>query len=360
MASPGLKRRLLLLFGSTLAGLLFVEGGVRAVSSSSGDKPGDEGWRRRISALNGALYRRSDDSRLIYEPARGASIETPYGMAQFNSAGMRDDREHHLARDGRMRIALVGDSIVWGEELPLEATLGSSLENELGRERVEVLNFGVSGYDTHQERVWYDQAVLPFRPQVVVVVYCLNDVMIMSGPFNRYATVAEARLKDEQDRYLEGVAPIRAETLDRTAREDERASAWKSLSRLRAMFQGWFYAASADYTDEYLIMYGRPDRVRRMERALAELGASIRATGAAAHLVVSPILRGWDNYRWRAIHAQVAAVGVAMGFVVHDPITDWMAEEDPERMGWDSLHYSRYGNTVLARSIATDLRASSP
>src|SRR5262249_24936879 len=150
----------------------------------------------------------SADPALIYEPVPGASATMEYGAAAFDRGSMRDDREHAPQPDARVRIAIVGDSLVWSEFVSLADSLPRRVGAALGP-RYEVLNFGVTGYDTTQEAAWYEHTVRAFHPQIVVVVHCMNDEMIMSGPFERYATPAEHARKDAQDALFDRVAPVR-------------------------------------------------------------------------------------------------------------------------------------------------------
>ena len=132
-----------------------------------------------------ARFRPSDDPILFYEPRpgyRGAFRPDPETGAAaeiaINSQGFRD-REYALEKEpGTFRIAVLGDSIVWGHGLALEDTFPKQLERALGEaqpRRVEVLNFGVSGYSTRQEVELYRVKASRFRPDLVIVGYCLND-----------------------------------------------------------------------------------------------------------------------------------------------------------------------------------------
>lgn len=351
--------RIGLVLGSTLLSLVLAEVAYRCASAERPDDgQADDAWRQRISRMNRTIYRRSADARLVYEPRPGSSVEMEYGPAGFNAAGMRDDREH-VVESRESRIALVGDSVAWGEHLPLASSLGRRLEAESGH---TVLSFGVSGYDTAQEALWYERAVRPFRARTVVVVYCLNDVLIMSGPYNAWGTPADARRKDAQDAWLDRAAPLRAETLDAVAEREARDAWWKSFARLRALLRSATFERSARYTDELLLAYADEARVATMRASLRALGAAIRADGASAHLVISPVLRSWQSidgptYHWNAVHALVARSAREAGFTVHDPLAQWRSEHRAEDLRIDSLHFGDHGTRVLAKYVAERLVA---
>ena len=97
----------------------------------------------------------------------------PYHV-EINSHGMRD-REYALEKPpGSRRIAVVGDSYVFGaggvEHHELFTEL---LENQLAH--TEVLNFGVPGYSPDQEYLALGASVLRFHPDLVVVCLFWND-----------------------------------------------------------------------------------------------------------------------------------------------------------------------------------------
>ncbi len=363
------RARALLAVAATALSLGAGECGLRAWERIERSHKGadDETWRERVRMMNRTIYRRSDDARLVYEPTPSSSVSMPYGPAGFNAGAMRDDRQHSLAPPiDRPRVAVVGDSLVWSEELPLEDSLPRRLEQALDATRAEVLNFGVTGYDTAQEAVWFERHVRDYRPDVVVVVFCLNDVMLMSGPYNRFATAEEARRKDAQDALLDRLAPVRAETLDDLAARDEAAS-WSHLySRTRWAMRRALFDRSSEYRDEYTVLYAHPEHRERLRAAIHSLGESVAAGGARPWFVISPVLRDFQRYHWRGVHTWVASEARAAGFQVADPLDAWTASERASRLHLpgDSLHYDPHGQRVfaafIARAIERDVRAAIP
>lgn len=306
----------------------------------------DDGeWRERYRRMNETIYRRSDDPVLVYEPVPGSSVEMEYGVAGFNSAGMRDDRE---PPEGGESVTLLGDSIAWSEFLPLSDSLGRRLERELG---TRVLSFGVTGYDTEQEARWYERA-RRFRSRTVVVVFCMNDLMVMSGPFERFANERDRARKTAQERMIARAAPMRRETIDAVLEEREREASVKVLARAMGTWTRW----RTPYVDEYLISFRDRARRARTERAIAALGRAIAADDARGVFVISPVLESWDDYPWQPIHAWARRHATAAGFTVVDPIERWRDTQDPADMRIDNLHYDPSGNALLAAAIARAIR----
>jgi len=147
---------------------------------------------------------------------------------------MRDDREHSRAPDpARPRVAMLGDSLVWSEEVSIEDSLPRRLEHALAASHAEVLNFGVTGYDTAQEAAWFERQVRQFRPGVVVVVYCMKRHDDHERPFNRFRRRTKRCAKTNRTYCSTALRPLRAETLDDFAARDEAASYVHLFSRTR-------------------------------------------------------------------------------------------------------------------------------
>src|SRR4029453_8593609 len=77
---------------------------------------------------------------------------------------------------------VLGDSIAFGSFMPWEDTFSSQLQQlmDAAKQDVEVLNFGVGGYDILQEVSLLELRGLKYHPKLVVVSYCLNDISIAS------------------------------------------------------------------------------------------------------------------------------------------------------------------------------------
>ena len=67
----------------------------------------------------------------------------------------------------KTRIALVGDSFTFGDDVAYEDSWGYRLQKELGS-KFEVLNFGVSGYGIDQAYLRYEKDVREWKPNIVI------------------------------------------------------------------------------------------------------------------------------------------------------------------------------------------------
>jgi GDSL-like Lipase/Acylhydrolase family len=95
----------------------------------------------------------------------------------INSLGYRD-REHDRAKPGNtFRIAVLGDSFVEARQVPLEQAFWHRLGHRLetchfanGKD-IEMLNFGIGGYNTSQEYLTLQKDVLGFQPDIVLLAF---------------------------------------------------------------------------------------------------------------------------------------------------------------------------------------------
>ncbi|MEW5975207.1 MAG: SGNH/GDSL hydrolase family protein [Acidobacteriota bacterium] len=94
-----------------------------------------------------------------------------------NSLGFRGTEFSETKREGRLRIAFLGDSNTFGLHIPFEQTLGEQVSNQLERtgQKAESLNFGVMGYSSLQGLRLLEREVLRFRPDVIVFWFGIND-----------------------------------------------------------------------------------------------------------------------------------------------------------------------------------------
>ncbi|MBL4771541.1 MAG: hypothetical protein JKY61_10460, partial [Planctomycetes bacterium] len=68
---------------------------------------------------------------------------------------------------GVTRVVCLGDSHTWGDGVDASETWPAQLQERAG-EDVQVMNCGVTGYDTLQEALWYERYVEAFDPDVVI------------------------------------------------------------------------------------------------------------------------------------------------------------------------------------------------
>lgn len=101
-----------------------------------------------------------------------------HGVFRGNTASINSQHllGPELANDGRPRLLLLGDSVLFARGLRYDDTPGPVLERMLGG-KFAVLNASCIGYSTEHELAYLQEFGDSLRPSMVVVGYCLNDPM---------------------------------------------------------------------------------------------------------------------------------------------------------------------------------------
>jgi len=183
MKSRGTHRRVIavaLILSSVLVGLVLCEAVLRVFVAWSGETNPHSfvSFMRRINAAprdGDSLFCPSADALLGYELVPG----TARGHIRINSGGFRGPETSCRPPAGTKRIIVIGDSETFAEKLKEEDTFPGALQRRLnanpGNRRYEVLNFGVPGYNTIQERRLLETKAIHYRPDAVILYYVMND-----------------------------------------------------------------------------------------------------------------------------------------------------------------------------------------
>lgn len=132
----------------------------------------------RVNGFPRQLFRESLDPDLKYTMAPNQRLRVRSFEVQTNSLGMRGRDVAPEPPPGTWRILVVGDSVAFGEGLPVEKAFPALLEQRLQAEThrpVEVLNGGVEGYNTLSELAFFRQVGVKLHPQTVILAFNLND-----------------------------------------------------------------------------------------------------------------------------------------------------------------------------------------
>jgi lysophospholipase L1-like esterase len=158
--------RLALLLGGTLAALLLGEGLVRALWPQPLRPAWDDevaGVRAPRAGLRGR--HRHPGAFDVAVAINGQRFRAPRDFAASPPAGVT-------------RIAALGDSLTFGWGAEDEETWPAQLERFLssGARRAEVINAGFPGTCLGEKVAWYESAVRPFQPRLVLLALAGDDV----------------------------------------------------------------------------------------------------------------------------------------------------------------------------------------
>jgi hypothetical protein len=138
----------------------------------------------RISGYTYPVFYTTDTVRgyALQPGASGWYRKEGASYVRINDEGLRD-RDHAKQKPpGTLRIALIGDSFAEALQVPLEDAFWVVMEERLqgcrafnGGKRVEVINFGVSGYGTAQELLTLRERAWDYAPDIVLLAMTTNN-----------------------------------------------------------------------------------------------------------------------------------------------------------------------------------------
>jgi lysophospholipase L1-like esterase len=317
----------------------------------------------------------SSNPDMVYALTPG-SHGTAWGCdVQINSHGFRD-REYSLTPpDGVFRIIVLGDSITFGNHMPASATFTEQLEARLADRNVEVLNFGVGGYDTLNEAALLEEQGVDFEPDLVIIGYCINDVGVYSTnltyirSLERYSSaiynlrvfqymgvqadrqqlaedMAAANEGDDfQKRYAGRIADVSGDT---------------KLAELQSELVTWVAGHPEPGRGHGFIgSYTEPARVGRIRHGLEWIQDIAREHGFRTLLVPIPLLHEAAYPRaYDLVHEIVEREGRRAGMdvlTVRDAF-DGLTAQDLKVRDRDMVHLNPFGHKILAEELEAWLR----
>lgn len=113
-------------------------------------------------------------------------------MVNINSKGLRDKEYAYEKSKDISRILVLGDSFAWGAGVEDNETFSNVLGDMLG-EKFEVLNAGVNGYGNDQELLYLMTEGYKYSPDIVLLVFCFNDIENNMLNFDRGGIASKPR-----------------------------------------------------------------------------------------------------------------------------------------------------------------------
>jgi len=243
-----------------------------------------------------------------YELTPGVSGRVWGADVAINSQGFRGPDFPKEKPPGTKRIAVLGDSIAFGNQLAVESTFASRLDDLFDQREadVEVLNLGIGGYDVLDSLSLFVARGVQYSPDIVVLTYCINDVGVKSPNLafvpllERYGSwIQRVRLLQFVVFQLQGarIAVPTQRKLDSAVQDRRRAAGQIAaigtdpalVGRMRELeheLEGW-----VSRSDEgYLSWYTEPERVGQLRHAFEWLTRLAERHDFQAVVVIVPLL----------------------------------------------------------------------
>jgi len=299
---------------------------------------------------------------LKYELTPGASGRVWGTDLKINSQGFRGPEPS--SNPSTHRVIVLGDSIAFGNNLPLEDTFSFLLQQRLvsqGRD-LEILNFGIGGYDTLQEVSLLEIRGLKYHPDLVVVTYCLNDISI--------ASANPESMQRMQPLLYSFLYESRLAQLISSSIETIRTKNWLKHMNEPEVFHREYEKQIDPIGDEESELldlmnqapkwpsttwYGERDRVGRLRFGFRRLARISKENGFPVVILIVPLLL--DNggaYSHRVAHRIVEMEARRAGFDTID-LTDEFLRAGMGNLTLllgDIIHPNKTGHMIMADSLS--------
>jgi lysophospholipase L1-like esterase len=305
------------------------------------------------------VYQYDRELRYVYLPNQKGWIDD--GFVTINSFGFRGSEVAVPKPGGRFRIVVLGDSLTVGWGVGDGDTYCAQLERLL-REKypdrdLDVVNLGVSGYNTRQEVGLLERYLSRLDPDMVLVGFYTNDVP------DSLEDIGPAAPNGTQ---ILAAAPKAGQIL----RMHDPATQWETplrksravylLGRVAKRWTGNGEWATAHYSMELDVLEGKQsallDRAwTRVEEQFARLQSLSAAHHFSVGLVVLPCLeQAMGQFPNERYQSTIRALAQKFGFIDVDPLPSLKASrgrKDALFVPYDRNHPSAEGHRIIARSI---------
>ncbi len=296
----------------------------------------------------------------------GPNKRSADGLYWISSEGIRAPHVGvSFAKDaGRTRIALVGDSFTFSQDVTYEDSWGYRLEKASGLE-FQVLNFGVPGFGIDQAYLRYEKDVRKWKPKIVIFGFIADDFIrtMTVYPFIKYPgwnlPFSKPRfiLRDGDLKRI-NVPPLAAEAIFSRGSISElpfleyegsyKQSNWeKSLLHLSflarffvSVFPGWS-EVNPDVSVEALVLVNAA--------ILKDFVRSAAQTGAIPIVVYFP---SKNEYTRPNLPLPIVKQVLHEADIAYTDLSSCLLELNPaDRFNPKGYHYSPQGNAAVANCL---------
>jgi hypothetical protein len=239
-----------------------------------------------------------------------------------NSQGFRDGEWASPKPAGVCRIAVLGDSLTWGQGLAVEQrytqVLQGLLQERFPQKNIQVLNFGIQGLPTTQERDLLRKYKDRLQPDQVVVGFCYNDPQPHSQDF-----VAERVLFEQSHPLLANGLPDFLEQVGLKRLAERYRFGLGQVGLRLGLYPDWPVGVDRTYqpgSKEWQAFVGALEDIRRMsdEMGLPSPLFAVLSEGSYPDRPVN--LEQPDSYQQHMLrwYAQAGAAAQQAGFQAFD------------------------------------------
>ncbi|MGH7288517.1 MAG: SGNH/GDSL hydrolase family protein [Myxococcota bacterium] len=310
-----------------------------------------------------ALHMARPDRPWLYglRPGAEARLREPADVRYLvNEAGFRD-RNHPLQKpEGVFRIVALGDSVTFGYGVEEGESYPKQLEAVFARRstspRVEVLNFGVGGYNAYNEATQFADLGPRYEPDLVMVQFCINDLNDPTLHFDRQTRLELGRLPDaafpnpaQRLPLAEPPGPVLrlCLRLRSCARIHGQLAGLDALRESPAVLEGTFAPRDGpEHVTEW----------RWLRARYREIAQTASEAGAGFVVLAFPFEAQLADAERRSAQHQLEEMGREEGWQTIDLLPAFREAARSQRLLADAWHPTTTGHRLAAEVVARALR----
>lgn len=257
---------------------------------------------------------------------------------RMNDDGLRDDK-NYSENKSTFRIALLGDSVTFGLNVDLNETFGKLIEKEL---KIEVLNFGVQGYDTLSEIETLKAQALKYNPDLILLNFIMNDIEPSGIPFKGI----------EQKECILPIIKVKVSCEVKTALRNIKVVDF-FYNKLNALF----YSKVRDY---YAVSWADEELYQNnIVQPLKEFKQICKDGNLQCAVIIFPLFRfNSTYYQWEAQENELIRdlSKLSINYLLLRETFQNYTSEDVGGTSTDILHPNKLGHEITAEEIARFLK----
>ena len=282
-----------------------------------------------------------DDSILNWRYVPGSEVQQGKVLHKYNSIGFRDV-DHALQKPtGIKRVVIVGDSVTDAGGVEQEAMFSTRLQVGLGP-TYEVITLAMGGLNTPQEVHLLEKEGLPYKPDLVILNFVLNDA--------DFHTEYHATKRYHSDK--DNVVGILGLPINPSFKRALKSSSLVYFVKQRfehvyGLIQG------NDKTDYFDSLWNKAENRKKVTDSFDQLQRMSESSAFRVLIIIWPILTQFPNYKFDSIHHWVSTESEARGFKVLDllPHFSLQSYRKLQITAEDNVHPNHLGHEIAAEAF---------
>lgn len=303
---------------------------------------------KEILFNEGVFHQKSENPLLVYEIKPNVTKKGPGKViytSNFN--GLRDYVYNFEKSNNTIRIAALGDSIVFGYGIDLEDTFLKILERKLNSMgdniKYEIINFGVGGYNIIQELETFKTKVLNYTPDIILIGYTLNDPAEANNPSD------QIQLSEQKECYINFL------NIKINCYFKNFFKKFKTALFIKDKIRNIILRLKIDKEADLILhnfrqYYINKEKWVNVQKSFEEISKITKNNNQIVYVIIFPILKDFKNYLLEDIHKMIIEEVQKNEFYVTDLLEEYSKynEEILQISRTDILHPNRYGHKIAA------------